>query len=286
MKSRLLLNILMLTVFSALIVIALFFTPDTNIEQPLTSLNPTAINTIFIPRKNGDISLQKNNGQWKMLSPYQIPAHDFRIHHLFKLTQLKSNKIYKADQLDLKKFGLSPPRTRIRFNQTWFDFGKTNPITQQRYIKSGHNIILANDDTYALINSQPSSFVNLSLLPKGISLQSIKLPHTTLQLKNTRWETTPKQDISADEIQIFLQNWKHAQAFAVHAYLKRKQLGHIIIQSKNKNINFEISDKSPWLILARPELGIEYHLSDNMLDKLLQLKSNKNTSKSSEAGTP
>lgn len=286
MKSRLLLNILMLLIFSALIFFTLFFTADDNTGQALTSLKPDDINEIFIPREKGNIELQKINGTWQMLSPYPMPAHDFRIQHLLKLTQLNSNKVYAADQLELDTFKLKTPRVRIRFNQTWIDFGSTNPVTEQRYIKSGNTVILADDDSYALINSQPSSFVNLSLLPEDSKIQSIKLPQQQLQLKDNRWQLTPALEISADDIQRFLQDWQSAQAFGVHAYLKRKQLGYIVIQLKDKSISFEISDKSPWLILARPELGIEYHLNDNMVSKLLQLKPHTDDTSSQDSDKP
>ncbi len=273
MKSRFLLNIFMLLLFTGLLSVVIFFSPNKDSQQTLTQLSPENINSIFIPRKKGNIELRKINNQWQMISPYKMPAHDFRIQHLLKLSQLTSKKFYLADQLELSNYQLQPARARIRFNQTWIDFGTSNPVNDMRYIKSGDTVLLAHDDTYALINSTPSSFVNLSLLPKNSAIQSLFLPQQQLRLINNLWQVTPPQAISADEIQNFLQRWKSAQAFGVHAYLPRKQLGNIEVQLQDQRIVFEISDKSPWLILARPDIGIEYHLASEMTDKLLRINS-------------
>ena len=273
MKSRLFLNLLMVIMLGILISIALLYQPQENAEKKLTPLDINTIQSITIPRKKADIILHKQGEHWQMTSPYQMPAHDFRIKQLLKLSQLKSTKIYHANELDLKTFALDPPRARIQFNNTWIELGTSNPVSQQRYIKSGNRVLLAHDDNYPLINSQPSSFVSLLLLNKNTDIQAIILPDQQLQKQQQKWQLKPEnKNISADDIQTFIQNWKMAQAFGVHAYMKRKQLGQVIIKTKNRELIFEITDKKPWLILARPDLGIEYHLDESMGDKLLSIQ--------------
>lgn len=273
MKPRLFLNLLMILMLGILISIALLYQPENLTEKKLTSLNIDDIQSLRIPRDKGDIVLRKKDNHWQMLSPYEMPAHDFRIKQLLKLTQLTSTKVYSAEKLDLEKFSLAPPRARIQFNNTWIELGTTSPVTQQRYIKSDNTVLLAYDDSYPLINSQPSSFVSLSLLDQNDEIQGITLSEQKLEKQQNKWLISPKQkNIGADDIQGFIQNWKMAKAFGVHAYMKRKQLGQIIIKTKASELTFEITDKTPWLILARPDIGIEYHLDESMADKLLSIQ--------------
>jgi len=43
--------------------------------------------------------------------------------------------------------------------------------------------------------------------------------------------------------------------------MQRKSLGDVFIYLKDQPIiNYVITDTDPWLILARPELDLEYHL--------------------------
>ena len=86
---------------------------------------------------------------------------------------------------------------------------------------------------------------------------------------NDRWQSNI--DISADSIAATLEDWNSLQAFGIHEYMQRNQLGEVLVylEGKEKPISFQITDTDPWLILARPELGLEYHLDIEAYDKLI-----------------
>jgi hypothetical protein len=172
-----------------------------------------------------------------------------------------------VDELDLADYGLEPPRARIQFNQQQIAFGKTSPLNNKRYLLHNNKISLHADETYPLVSAQPASLVDLHLLNRtGI----VSLSGPQLQLYQTdagRWQSN--KNLAADQIQTVLQHWENAQAFAVHTYMPRKQLGKITIKFAQQAIEFEITDVDPWLILARPELGIEYHLDAALKNRLL-----------------
>lgn len=271
-SSRSLVNLFLLLLLLAVYVI--FSTED---EAPpaerLTQLQLDEISLIHIPRNNNnDIVIEKisdDSGQeiWQMQQPYSIKAHDFRVNTLLKLSQLPLEKSWSVDDLDLADYGLEPPRARIQFNQQKIAFGKTSPLNHQRYLLHNNKISLHADETYPLVSAQPASLVDLNLLPQA---DIISLNSSQLQLHQNdagRWQSN--QQLTADQIQTILQQWKNAQAFAVHAYMPRKQLGKISIQLAQQTIEFEITDDDPWLILARPELGIEYHLDAALKNRLL-----------------
>jgi hypothetical protein len=48
----------------------------------------------------------------------------------------------------------------------------------------------------------------------------------------------------------------------VHEYIPREPLGEVFIylQGQQQAINYVVTDTDPWLIIARPEIGLEYHL--------------------------
>jgi hypothetical protein len=125
------------------------------------------------------------------------------------------------------------------------------------------------DQTYPLVSAQAASFIDLSLLPNNFNINRIKTPSTSLYLDNDgKWITTEHSPLNADQIQALLSNWKSAQAFAVHKYLKRKNLGQIEISSETKTIIFHITDEEPWIILALPDLNIEYHIDKSQKNSL------------------
>lgn len=271
-SSRSLVNLFLLLLLLAVYVI--FSTEDeTPSAKRLTQLQLDEISLIRIPRdNNNDIVIEKisdDSGQkiWQMQQPYSIKAHQFRVNTLLKLSQLPLEKSWSVDDLDLADYGLEPPRARIQFNQQQIAFGKTSPLNHQRYLLHNNKISLHADETYPLVSAQPASLVDLNLLPRS---DIISLNASQLQLyQNDTGHWQNNQQLTADQIQIILQQWKNAQAFAVHAYMPRKQLGNISIQLAQQTIEFEITDDDPWLILARPELGIEYHMDAALKNRLL-----------------
>ena len=272
MKSRTITNLILLIALISLIsFIAL--KPDKNTAAPrLTNVNKNSITKIIIHRDDNNIIFKKIDTQWRMMEPHIILAHDFRIQSLLKLLDAEIDRHYDIQDIDLKTYGLQQPRAHIQFNDTHVYFGKTNPVTSMRYIQLNNKMYLLHDELYPLIRSQPTSFVNLALLPPNTSIKYLKLPELELVISDTSWKTTPENTYSADQIQALLQNWTYAKAFAVHAYIKRKSLGHIKLKTAHsKSIEFQITDTDPWLILARTDLGIEYHLDSSQKDKLLHI---------------
>ncbi|MDH5765516.1 MAG: DUF4340 domain-containing protein [Gammaproteobacteria bacterium] len=273
MNTRILLNIFLLVLMLTLAGVAIWHNDDSSyLKLKLTSLTRSDINKITITRNNGDIILAKTSSGWMMLSPYTTTANDFRVNQLLNLTQTIAENSYDITDLELSQFNLEPSDTKIIFNNTLLEFGKSNPVNLLRYIKIDNRLYLAKENVYPLLRSQPSSFVSLNLLPDVTSIKSIQLPdfHLTNE-SGKQWVMSPQQDFNQDQLQNFLQNWKSASAFAVHAYMERKQLGEIRIQTNNSAIKFEITDNDPWLILARKDTNLEYHFDKSQVDRLLKI---------------
>lgn len=271
-SSRSLVNLFLLLLLLAVYVI---FSAEDEIQAPerLTQLQLDEIELIHIPRdKAEDILIEKirdasGNASWQMQQPYSIKAHSFRVNTLLKLSQLPLEQSWSADELNLADYGLESPRARIRFNQQEIAFGKTSLLNHKRYLLHNNKISLHADETYPLVSAQPASLVDLALLNKA-EIVSLTSPQLQLYQNDTgHWQSDNK--LTVDQIQTILQQWKNAQAFAVHTYMPRKQLGKISIQLAQQTIEFEITDDEPWLILARPELGIEYHLDAALKNRLL-----------------
>jgi len=277
MNSRNLVNLLLLVVVIALAAVAYQRQNQDQQVQHLTSLHRDAISSIVIPRSKGDIVLQKTANGWRMQSPYQLRAHDFRIERLIDMATQPVDKQYDTQGLELKKFGIDEHSSSIRFNDTVIRYGELNPVSNKRYVLANKQLYLIDDQLYPLINSQPSSFADLALVDSTQTITGITLPDMRIfKNKQGSWQVDAHDKdttgIDADSIQTLVDNWQLAQAFGVHAYMKRKQLGHIELHLQDSTvIKLVISGRSPWLILGRPQLGIEYHFDKNFNDRLLKL---------------
>jgi len=279
MNSRTLINIILLLVLLAFIG---FYINNKNITtdtQKLTTLSLDEINIIKIPRDGKtDIVLKKAtslNGDaiWFIVKPYSIKAHQFRVNTLLSLSQSPIDESFDSSTLNLQHYALDKPRARIIFNDTEILFGKTNPLNSKRYLKTNNKLVLIADESYPLISSQPATFVDLMLLPEK-NISALVIADLIIEkTEDARWKSSSKtlsaNALTPDKIQTLLQNWRGAQAFAVHKHMPRKKLGMIKITLEDSVIDFELSDDDPWLILTRPDLGIEYHLDSSQKETLL-----------------
>lgn len=272
MQSRLLVNLGLL-----LLVVALgylVFTSndkDSDAARVLTNIKAESINTITIRHNNRVTNIEKTNGHWQITSPVNIAANDFRIGTILKLLSTASYADYAADSLEPGKYKLEPADTSITFNKLQIDFVMINPINNYRYVKVNNRVHLIDDHHYPLLSSQPGTLVARTLLPADSKINKLVLPEQTLALNSKEiWRST--KEISADAVVETLNNWRNTEAFGVHDYFERKSLGAIKVYIDNvyEPIQFFITDVDPWLIIARPDIKLEYHFNLELYDSLLR----------------
>ncbi len=273
MQSRLLLNLILLLAAIGLALTVWYVYQDKNREHYLSALDISQVNTITIPRTQGDIILSRRHDSWRMEKPYALPAHDFRVQTLLGLLQTPVTQAYSSNELDLTQFGLQPARAIIRFNDVEIQFGKSNPVNNKRYIQSANQIYLLDDTLYPLISAEASSFVNLSLLDSSASIVKLELPGLTLQQDSAQlWHDKNGKTVAADNAQQLLDNWRDTSAFGVHAYMARAHAKPVYLQlADNSTLHFMVLQENNGLIIGRPDMGVEYHFDALYADKLLKL---------------
>lgn len=274
MQSRWLLNLILLLAVIGLGTFMYVSQQKQAQQSTLTTLDKSTISRITIPRADKNIELQKQADGWRMTSPFFMKAHEFRINRVLDLLATEVEKRYDIAGLDLKQFDLDPPRAEIRFDNTSVLYGKTNPVNQKRYIRVGDVVCLISDDLYPLISAEPSSFVDLALLPEKVEPVMLQLPAMTLTRQADKsWKNSKGETIAADRIQHLLDTWRHAQGFGAHAYMQREKSAKVVLGfADNSTIEFDATLNSNWLILGRKDLGVEYHLAADQAKELFELK--------------
>ena len=271
MRSRLLTNLFLLLLAIGLGMFLFIDEIDQNGTKKLSDIGADSITQISIHHHQREIILNKIDQQWHLIKPVDISANQFRIKTLLNLLGTISHAQYKVDDLDLKKYGLDQAGTYISFNDTKIEFGIINPINNLRYVRMNDELHLIDDHYYPLLSSQTGTLIARELLPAGTKINKLVLPEQTLARdENDLWKST--NDISSDAIVETVQQWTHKQAFAVHDYVERASLGEIqaYIENNKTPVLFNITDVDPWLIIARPDIKLEYHFNLEDYDTLLR----------------
>ena len=261
--------VLFIIVITLAIVIYYSEEPNTQLDR-LTDLDVNSISSINIQHNKNKTNLIKNNQRWEITQPISVGANDFRINSLLKLLNAPIHSQYSIDDINLTDIGLEKSATTISFDGQEITFGIDNTATGLRYIQLNNSVFTIEDVYYPFISSNFSTLVSFNLLPNDSRITKLILRNQTITKNSTGfWQSNI--DMTADNINKTIDDWKHAQAFGVHEYIKREKLGEVFIYLENEQepITYVIADEDPWLILARPELGLEYHLNIEAYNNLI-----------------
>lgn len=284
MPQRGLLNLGLLLLVIALVLVV-WQTPsntDKSSELPkLTALDPLQVQQIHIERENQEaIELKKVQGVWQMLSPLQLPAHDFRIQAFLQLLSTRNYRKLDAAQIKLAELKLAPAPIKLQFDNVTLEFGDQSPMNDHlRYLKINTDAYLLTDNVHHFLNGDAVQLASLSPLGSSPKLEELQLPSAHLQLKGSRWSllSLPETgvDSGADALNTLIDNWEHAQALNVKRYHPESTTatqGEVRIGLQNHStLRFKILSVAPEFVLGNVEKGVEYHLPSHQVAKLLNL---------------
>ena len=266
MRFRLLLNLCLLL---AVIGLALFLVYGNGkkaapADVTLTAVKPETVSHIRIVRTGQDeISFAKQSGIWMMQNPYQLRASEIRIETMLKLLGAHSYAQYHSKAIQLSRFLLDQPQLSIEFDNTRIDFGATSPLAERRYVLVNNTVHIINDVLFQQLQAPATFFLNTRLLPEHTSISAVLLPGHAIRRQQAIWTVDPALNISADKIVELVNAWRDADAISVSKYEDQGRHDTVRIElEKEGAIEFVIVHEPPQLILARPDLGIQYHFGD------------------------
>lgn len=283
MKKTSILNLALLLFIGILILLTVY---EPGIEKPaeaplLLSLKRDEVKHILIRRDEQEtVELAKGDaGTWQLLQPIKITASEFRIDSLLRITESKSLGNFAADTAKLPGYKLDKPQAELILNDTTkIAFGNATPLDQRRYVLLDNRVHLISDNLYYFMISAWPTFVSTKPLPTGIGITTLQLPKLKLQWQENQWQVEPKQEIkSADDITALIDAWKFAAATSVKVYDGNKGAPiSIRFKDNEEPLQFILTALGPDLVLARPELGIEYHFPAELAEKMLTLQTTDN----------
>lgn len=284
MRQRWLLNLGLLLLIIGLGVIIWQLPPAQTKTQEtlkLTTLDPLQVQHLRVERVEQEpIEIKKTQGVWQILSPLQLPAHDFRIQAILQLLSTRNYRKLDASQVKLSELKLAPAPISVQFDDLVMEFGDQSPMNEHlRYLKIKSDIYLLSDSVHHFLNGDAVLLANLSPLGNSAKLNELQLPNLHLQLKEGRWSSLKPVDNTlnggADALNTLVETWEHLQALSVKRYHPNPNLppqGEINLGLQNQTaLNFKIISQTPEFILARPDKGVEYHFSQHQLSKLMNL---------------
>jgi len=281
MSTRSLLN-LGLAILALVLVLVVIYKPGLEpeaIPQSITTLAGTdEVTSIQIERDTRPpLSFIKRDGNWYLSGEAgDRPAAEFQVQALLRVLQATSANSYPADSLDLGSLGLQPPQATVTLGAVEILFGATEALEDRRYVQINESVYLINDQYQHLITAERSNFIARKLLAGRGVITRLKLPDKTLAYtEDKQWQLTPEDnEISADAVQQLVDNWQNATAMYVRDYDGKETEESVNLHTRDQDepVTLGVISRTPHLILARPDWGIQYHMPDNIENSLFTLQ--------------
>lgn len=273
MKSRLVLNLILLTVVLVLSALAIY---EPGVDEPqvvhLTDLDDSTIDRIVLENKEV-IAFEKREGHWWLTAPFSAPANDIRMRQLLDIANAESEARYPFRAEDQGKFELDKPKAKLTLGTVKLVFGGSDPIDMRRYVWVGETLHLVNDDFSHHLTAPATDYVDKKLLPENVTIQELLLPGVkATKGQDGKWVIEPSSDADAG-INDLVTAWQSARAIEVKR-LEQPAQGDIarIGFSDHAPIEFVILQREPELVLARPDWGLNYTVTADSAKALITLQ--------------
>ena len=281
MSSRTLIN-LTLFCLAGILALVIIYRPGIEPEPvplTLTTLTGDGITRIHVTRTAREpLVFTRHADKWVLAENSELPASDIQIRALLAILQAHSTRSYPANSLDLAAVGLKPPQATLILDDTRFNIGLTDALDNMRYVQMGDTVFLVTDKYQHLINADWSNFVERKLLPADASLTRLQLPELELSLTaDHQWQLSPDDPtVSTAALRSLVSNWEQATAYYIRRYQNNATGETITLKFSNAAapLTLHIVARTPELVLARADQGIQYHLQGNMEQTLLALPNN------------
>ncbi len=250
-------------------------------QQRISTLKPTDIQTIGIQTSDASLSLRRDTQGWLIETPIRWPANSINIERLISVVNSETDSRLAADEINLATLGLQFPTAALTLNSTPLLFGGTNNIGKKRYIMIGATVFLLPDIHLLFFSQGLTGIVDRRLLPHRYRLLSLRLAEFEIARNaDDSWQTIGAKGFGSEEVTRLLTNWQTLEAtrvmpFDTGAVPRQKLVASLANGSRHEYFVMSID---PEIIIAHPQIGLQYHFPADLYYQLISLRRNETSS--------
>jgi hypothetical protein len=250
-------------------------------QQRISTFKPADIQTIGIQTADASLSLRRDAQGWLIEAPIRWPANNINIERLLSIVNSETDSRLPADEINLARLGLQFPEAVLIFNDTQLLFGATNNIGERRYIMIGSTVFLLPDIHLQFFSGGLTGIVDRRLLPRRYRLNTLKLSGFEISRDtNDSWQVINADGFGQDQIVRLVDNWQDLEASKIKPFdtgvTPRQKLEASLADGSRHE--FFVMSIDPEIIIANPQIGLQYHFPANLYYQLISLRRNETSS--------
>ena len=233
-------------------------------ENRISTLKPQNIDRVKIQTADSTVQLSKVEASWQIESPILWHANNIVVERILGIVNAETDSRLPSSEIDLATLGLQFPKALLTLNETQILFGATNNIGERRYLQIGDMVYLLQDKYLPFLTQGIPGLVDRRLLPRSLPLQSLKLGTTTLEkAADAGWQSTG-EDMTDAQARQLVNRWQTLEATQIKTYQAGQTPMQKVIAGLDNGgqIEFYLLAITPKIVIARPDLGLQYYLNE------------------------
>ena len=270
MKGRLWLNAALLAAVAALALFAYFKPQKSEPEHRLSALKAADVRHIRIDVAGSPpLVLERTASDWKLTAPVAARADSFQTQRLLALLDATAKDRLPA--AGLARFDLNEPYARVTVDQQTFSFGAVNQMSREQYVQTQDGVYLVPLRYGAALPKSALQLVSRQLFAADEAPVAFEFREFSLAQQDGKWVMAPAAaDMSQDDINRWIDEWRLATALGVQAADNRKPLTTIKVRLKNgSDLTLAVLQREPDLTLARSDQPFAYQFAAGIAQRLL-----------------
>ena len=270
-NPRALLNIVLLALVIG-VGAFIYFKPEQDAQSGL-ALVPLAlehVQRIEIERTAGmRVVLARSNGPWRMQVPVSARLDEIALARVLDLARARAGQQIAA--ADLARFELDQPWARVRFDHHGIDFGMSNALTRELYVKSGEHVFTVPARLAANVPADVSKLLAHRLFAPDEQPVSFSLGGFGVREEAGRWRLQPGSAvISQDDLLQWVESWRLASSIITQPQTTAPAQRTIEIGLRDgRTLAVGVIASAPDLVLRRNDERLDYHFPSRLAGVLL-----------------
>ncbi len=270
MKGKAWVNLALIVAVAALGLFAYYKPQKSASELPLSTIKPADVRTIKVEYAgNPPIELARTGVDWNLTAPLQARADGIQVERLLEILQATASVRYAAQ--GLARYDLNEPAVRLTIDRQSFSFGSFNEMSREQYVLTQDGVYPVSLRYATLLPKSAYQLVSKQLFAPDEAPVAFRFDNFTVAQNDGKWQLTPPgEDLGADDLTRWVDEWRLVSALGVLPQSGRKPLATIKVTLKGGGeTNLNILQREPQLVLARSDRPFEYQLSAEQGKRLL-----------------
>ncbi len=270
MNKRQWLNLALLAAVVALALFAYFKPHQSEPGHRLSALKAADVGKIRIEIAGSPpLALERTGPDWRLTAPVAARADSFQTQRLLAILEATSKDRLPA--AGLARFDLNEPYARVTIDQQTFGFGAVNQMSREQYVLTQDGVYLVPLQYGAALPKNALQMVSRQLFAADEAPVAFEFTEFSLVQQDGKWVMSPAPaDMSQDDINRWIGEWRLATALAVRAADNRKPLATIKVRLKSgSDVMLAVMQREPELVLARSDQSFQYQFAAETAKRLL-----------------